>query len=154
MRLPGPRAVAVFEAAKGLLVLLAGLGLLEMIHHDLQAAAGDLVAHLHLNPASHYPRIFLELMARTTRPGMAWLALGAALYATLRFVEAWGLWRERRWAEWLAALSAAIYIPFEIRSLLRRPSGLAAGAMIINLLVVYVMLQALRQQPDEPERIP
>jgi uncharacterized membrane protein (DUF2068 family) len=144
----------VFEAAKGLLVLVAGLGLLEMIHHDLQTAAGELVAHLHLNPASHYPRIFLELMARTTNRRMAWLAVGAALYAILRFVEAWGLWRERRWAEWLAALSAAIYIPFEIRSLLRHLNGLAAGAMIINLLVVYVMLQALRQPPATPQEEP
>lgn len=144
----------MFEAAKGLLVLVAGLGLLEMIHHDLQAAAGDLVAHLHLNPASHYPRIFLELMARTTNRRMAWLAVGAALYALLRFVEAWGLWRERRWAEWFAAVSAAIYIPFEVRALLRHSNRLAAGALVINLLVVYVMLQALRQPPDPQQEKP
>ncbi|RYG83545.1 DUF2127 domain-containing protein, partial [bacterium] len=33
------RTVAVFEAAKGLLVLLAGFGLLRLLHHDVQAEA-------------------------------------------------------------------------------------------------------------------
>ncbi|MCZ7627423.1 MAG: DUF2127 domain-containing protein [Candidatus Methylomirabilis sp.] len=42
----------------------------------------------------------------------------AAGYASVRFVEAYGLWLERRWAEWFAAVSGGIYIPFEIYELL------------------------------------
>ncbi|MFA5058651.1 MAG: DUF2127 domain-containing protein, partial [Opitutaceae bacterium] len=52
--------VAVFEGTKGLTVLAAGLGLFELMHQDVQAAAERLVRHLHLNPASHYPRIFID----------------------------------------------------------------------------------------------
>jgi Predicted membrane protein (DUF2127) len=35
----GLRAIAVFEAAKGMVVLLAGLGLLSLLHHDVGALA-------------------------------------------------------------------------------------------------------------------
>lgn len=38
----------------------------------------------------------------------------------MRFVEAYGLWRERRWANWLAAISEGIYLPVEIYELFAR----------------------------------
>lgn len=67
MRSPSPiRAVALFEAAKGGLILAAGLGALSLIHHDLQHVAEQLVSHLHLNPVRSYPRIFVDAAARLT----------------------------------------------------------------------------------------
>jgi len=55
----GLRAVAVFELLKGLLVLLAGAGALSLIHQNVQGVAEQLVRRSHLNPAHHYPRIFI-----------------------------------------------------------------------------------------------
>jgi len=49
------------------------------------------------------------------------IALVAAIYVTLRFIEAYGLWYIRPWAEWLAIASGTIYVPFEALDLLRRP---------------------------------
>ncbi|HUL77102.1 MAG TPA: DUF2127 domain-containing protein, partial [Vicinamibacteria bacterium] len=60
----GLRAVAVFEGVKGALVLAAGCGALALVHRDLQALAEEVVSHFHLNPASRYPRIFLEAADR------------------------------------------------------------------------------------------
>ena len=62
----GLRAIAVFEAAKGALVLLAGFGVLGLLHRDLQAIAERLVRFSHLNPASKYPRIFVAAADRVT----------------------------------------------------------------------------------------
>ena len=137
------RTIAVLEAFKGALVLLAGMGALSLIHRDVQHLAEALVAHLHLNPAHHSPRIFLEFAARVTDARLAALAALAAGYALLRFVEAYGLARERRWAEWLAAVSSAIYIPFEIANLLRGDLWLSLAALAVNVAVVGVMVQAL-----------
>ncbi len=47
----GLRVVALFEAAKGLLVVFVGFGLLTFIHNDLYSAAEQLVRHFHLNPS-------------------------------------------------------------------------------------------------------
>ena len=44
----GVRVVAMFEAAKGGLVLLAGCGLLALVHHDVQAMAEEEGARLTL----------------------------------------------------------------------------------------------------------
>ena len=137
------RMVALFEAFKGTLVLLTGLGVLSLIHHDVQRFAEQLVAHLHLNPAKHYPRIFIAAAASLTDTRLWILATLAALYSLLRFIEAYGLWLGRRWAEWFAAISGGIYIPFEVYKLFQAHSWLSLGALIINMLVVALMINAL-----------
>lgn len=142
--MPGSvRAVALLEAAKGTLVILAGFGALSLIHRDVQRFAERLVAHLHLNPAKHYPQIFLDAAAHLTDARLWMLAAFAATYGLVRFVEAWGLWLGRRWAEWLAAVSGAIYVPFELYELFHRVTWISLGALAVNLLVVGLMIHAL-----------
>jgi uncharacterized membrane protein (DUF2068 family) len=140
------RSVALFEAFKGAVVLLAASGLLLLIHKDIHAVAASLIEHLHLNPATHYPRIFLDAAANLQDRRLVMLAAGAAMYAAVRFAEAYGLYGERAWAEVLAAVSGAIYIPFEVAELLRRPTWYSAAFLILNLAIVTLMVGTLLQR--------
>jgi uncharacterized membrane protein (DUF2068 family) len=137
------RAIALLEAAKGALVLLVGFGLFSLLHHDLQLAAERWVAHAHLNPAARYPRIFLHLAGEVTDGRLLLLAAGALVYAGARLVEAYGLWLARRWAEWFAALSGAIYIPFELIELHQRITLLSVGLLALNVAIVAFMAARL-----------
>lgn len=128
-RLSGVRVIAAFEAAKGLLILLAGLGLLSIVHEDVQQIAENIVGHFHLNPASRYPRIFLELADRLMDVRLWALATMAFAYAGLRLIEAYGLWHGRRWAERLAVASGAIYVPVEIYELFSGVTALKVGTL-------------------------
>jgi len=140
------RLVAAFEAFKGLIVVLTATGVLALIHHDLHALAARLVEHAHLDPAARYPRIFVDAATRLQDMRLWALALGAAAYAALRFVEAYGLYFERAWAEWLAAVSGAIYVPLECARLLRHHTWLSAGVLLLNIIVVVVMVRALMER--------
>ena len=137
------RAVAYFEAAKGVVVLLAATGLLSLIHRDLQAAAAVFIEHSHLNPAAKYPQIFLDAASKLNDSRLLLLAAGAATYALVRLVEAYGLFFERAWAEVLAAASGAIYVPFEILALVRKPTWHAGVLFAVNVAIVAVMVRAL-----------
>jgi uncharacterized membrane protein (DUF2068 family) len=141
--------VALLEAAKGTVVLLAGFGVLALLHRDVEHVAEVLVHHLHLDPARHSPRIFLEAAARATDARLWMLAAGAFAYCSVRFVEAYGLWRERWWAEGFAALSGAVYIPFEVYRLARGEGWVAAAALAVNALVVCFMVYALHARRRE-----
>ena len=132
----GVRTVALFEAAKGLVVVMAGLGLLALIHRDAQAVAEEIVRYLHLNPAKQIPRIFLEASTRVTDARLWALALTAAIYSTIRFAEAYGLWRQQIWAEWFGILSGSIYLPVELYELTVRISPPRLAVFLVNLLVV------------------
>jgi uncharacterized membrane protein (DUF2068 family) len=142
------RAVALVEAAKGALVLLAGFAALSLIHHDAQRLAEQLVGHLHLNAAKRYPRIFIDTAAHLTDARLWVLATLAAAYGLVRFVEAYGLWRGRRWAEWLAAVSGGIYIPFELYELFQDVTWLSLGALVVNVFIVGLMINALLRAPN------
>jgi uncharacterized membrane protein (DUF2068 family) len=137
--------VALFEGAKGVVVLLAGFGLLSFIHKDLHGAAVRLVEHAHLNPASHYPRIFLDLTERITDARLWSLALGAATYAVVRLIEAVGLWLRKSWAEWFAILTGVLYIPIEIFEVARSVTWPRVTVLVVNLGVVGYLLLVLQR---------
>lgn len=136
----GVRAVAVFEALKGALVLVAGFGLLSLVHHDLQAVAERLVRHAHLNPARHYPRVFVEAASRVSDTRLKYLAALALLYAFVRFVEAYGLWRMRTWAEWFAIISGSIYLPLEAYEVYERATWVRGVVLLVNACIVAYLV--------------
>jgi uncharacterized membrane protein (DUF2068 family) len=139
------KPIAVFEAFKGAIVLIAGFGLLSFLGRDAEDLAEKLVHRMHLDPANHYPQIFIHAMAEVTNTRL-WLMAGfAALYAAVRFAEAYGLWHGRRWAEWLAALSGSVYVPVEIYQLLARITWARVGALVLNLIVVAYMVWLLTE---------
>ncbi|MCG3190011.1 MAG: hypothetical protein LKCHEGNO_02577 [Burkholderiaceae bacterium] len=144
------RLVALVEAFKGVVVILAATGLLSLVHKDLPAIAERLVAHAHLNPAAKIPRIFIEAAGHLQNSGLVLLALGAAAYSLLRLAEAYGLWYERAWAEVLAAVSGAVYVPIELFELIHRPNWLGSTILAINVIIVAIMVRALVVQRRGP----
>ncbi len=149
----GMRAVAIVEGAKAAVVLLAGFGLLALIHHDVQALAEKLVRHSHLNPAGHYPRIFLDAAHNVTDKNLWLLAGFAALYSLVRSIEAYGLWFERRWAEWFALVSCALYLPVEMYEMWHSFGWVKATVYLTNLAIVIYMAYALRHSADQDREL-
>lgn len=147
------RGIAIFEAAKGLLVLLGGIGLFELVHRDVQQIAEQLIAHTHLNPANGYPRIFLDLASKITDGKLFALALLALAYALIRLAEAYGLWFERRWAQWLGAVSGGIYVPIEIYELFRHSSAIKFIVLVANLAIVVFLGWRLAKQKTAVDSI-
>ena len=139
----GVRAIALFEAAKGLVVVAVGLGLASLAGKDAEAIAEALLHELHLDPAERLPHIFLQAAAQVSDGQLLLLAALAATYAVARLLEAYGLWRGWRWAQWLAALSGAIYLPLEVYELASGPTPLKLFTLVANLCIVAYMSRVL-----------
>jgi uncharacterized membrane protein (DUF2068 family) len=147
------RMVSLFEGAKGLLVLFVGFGLLEYIHKDIHRAAEQLVMHFHLNPARHYPRIFIDAVQHVT-DGQLWaMAFSALLYSVVRFVEALGLWYRRQWAEWFGLLTGGIYIPVELFELMRGITWPKVTVLVVNAGIVGYLADTLYRSRQVPQRL-
>lgn len=133
---PGLHAIAVFEAAKGVVALLAAGGLAWAGPAALQGALDGLAATLHLSP-SQGP---VASLLRGINPESVGVAAAATLaYALMRFIEAWGLWRAKAWGSWMGCIGAAAYLPFELYALVRHPGWLEATVLVVNLLVVWIL---------------
>ncbi len=128
------------EFLKGLVVLLAGFGVLSLVHRDAWDVAESFLEWLHISPEGHYAQVFLNLADQVTDRKVWAVAIAALAYSTLRFVESYGLWRERPWAEWLAMIAGAIYLPFELFELARKPDWVRLAILLVNLAVVLYMV--------------
>jgi uncharacterized membrane protein (DUF2068 family) len=136
-------AIALFEGIKGIAAIAASLGLLSLAHHDIRAMAYALIGHFHLDPDGHYPHILLDYAAVLADANLRQFVLLAWAYAAIRLTEAYGLWNDRKWAEWLAALASGIYLPLEVNHLLVHTTAINAAVLIGNAAVVVYMARRL-----------
>ncbi len=137
------RAVAIIQALEGLFALAAASGLFMLLGKDLDDIALQLVQQAHLNPAAHYPNIFITAIDNLENAKFVLLALGAIAYSLFRFVESFGLFRQAAWAEVLAAFSSAIYVPIEIIAIVQRVTLISVGVLVLNIAVVAITVLAL-----------
>jgi uncharacterized membrane protein (DUF2068 family) len=144
------RLVALLELIKGLLVLAVGFGVLSLVHRDAWDVAAALLRFLHVSQDRRYAQVFLDLADHVTDAKLWAVAAGAAVYSTFRFVEAYGLWKARPWAEWVALFLGAFYLPFEVYELLHRITTVRVAALTINLAIVLYMLYLRMVKADVP----
>src|SRR5271170_479671 len=138
------RVVASFEFAKGLFVLLIGLTAVLLVHKDAWVIAESLLALFHVNTDRRWAQDFLDFADRLTDARLWAAAQFAFAYSVLRFAEAYGLWKQRTWAEWLAFVSGTLLLPLEIRGLMRGITILRSAVFLANLAIVFYMLFVLR----------
>ena len=134
------QTVATLESFKGVFVTLMGICALLLVHKDAWVYAESLLAVFHISTDRRSAQMFLD-MADNVTDAKLWAAARLAFaYSMLRFVEAYGLWRCRTWAEWLAAVSGTLLLPLEVRELFRRVTLLRSGLLIANVAIVLYMV--------------
>ena len=142
-------AIAFFEGFKGLAAITASVGLLGLANHDLRQLAYALIGHFHLNPDAHYPKLLLTYAEFLGNENLRTVVALAWAYAAIRLAEAYGLWKDRAWAEWLAALSGALYVPIEFGHLVKHVTPINATVLIGNVGVVMFMAWRLARRRAE-----
>jgi uncharacterized membrane protein (DUF2068 family) len=140
------RAVAFLEVFKGFFVLLMGICALLLIRKDVWLIAESLLALFHINTDRRFAQAFLNFADNVTDAHLWAAARIAFVYSILRFVEGYGLWRDRAWAEWFALISGSLLLPLEIRELLRGVTLIRSAVFIGNLAIVFYMLYLLRSR--------
>jgi uncharacterized membrane protein (DUF2068 family) len=147
------RLIAVDRALHFLVLGLLGIAVLAVAAHEhnvrstfyrvLTALQGGVgggpVQQTHVGIAGELNKLF-SLSSGTLRlVGVALLA-----YAALEGVEAIGLWRSRRWAEYLTFVATTVLLIPEVYELVHKATPLKVIGFIINLAVVAYLLYAKR----------
>jgi uncharacterized membrane protein (DUF2068 family) len=72
------------------------------------------------------------------------VAAAAAAYALLEGAEAYGLWLQRRWAEYLTFVATTLFVPYELYELVDKITAIRVGAFAGNLAILLYLLLAKR----------
>ena len=139
------RGIATLELAKGMIVLLAACGVLLLVRReDPWDIADGLLKLLHISPDHHFAQVFLDWADSLTSAKIWTVAAAALSYSILRFLEAYGLWYARAWAEWIALISGSLYLPFEIYKLIHKQNLFHISVFLVNVAIVLYMIYALK----------
>lgn len=137
-------AIAAFKLFKA-----AACGLLAMLAFRLLQPAFDAEIEQWLQSLHWLTRYGLAVRLTDHLLGLGprqFLLLGtvASGYMVLYLVQGIGLWRRRRWAEYLVVVEIALLLPLEIWELLHRFTYFKLGILFVNLAIVAYLLRLLR----------
>jgi uncharacterized membrane protein (DUF2068 family) len=62
----------------------------------------------------------------------------------MRFIEAFGLWHQKPWAEWFAISSGGIYLVLEVYALAKGVTASKMFLLVVNLIIVAYLLYKMR----------
>ena len=135
------KAIAVFRALRGLAVGAAGVAISGQTEQGLMAKADQVVANLDM------PLPVLEWLSRalgaSSQPWVSQLVVLAMAWALLLFVQAYGLWRNRHWAVWLAFLTSVLVLGgfswVALPVLGWRTTLVLAANLLVGLYLLFVL---------------
>ena len=127
-----------------------GICALALVHKDTWLIAESLLALLRISTDHRFAQSFLDFADSITDARLWAAARIAFAYAVLRFTEAYGLWKERTWAEFMACVSGTLLLPLEVRELFRGVTffrcALLVGNVAIVLYMIYIILANRRER--------
>jgi uncharacterized membrane protein (DUF2068 family) len=136
--------IAAERAFRALLVLAVGIVLLSHPHTDWAAEITHLARRLGFDPNSNWVQRIVKKVKRIGAHEDTLFGSLALVYAALEGTEAYGLFRRRRWGEWLTVFATSLFLIPEVWELTKSVTALKAGALVVNLLIVVYLLWRLR----------
>ena len=128
----GLMAIGIFKLIKGLLLVLLGIGVFELVHHDIVGVLSRWVGVVHLNPDNKYfQKVVTKLWSMDDRK-LEEVGAGTFFYAGIFLTEGLGLVR-RNAAGRLEACDPAVSTEYEppsavVRHFNQEMIGLAMSA--------------------------
>jgi uncharacterized membrane protein (DUF2068 family) len=136
--------IALFKFLKATVLIAVGFGALRLIHSDLRDQANALFDTLGQSVDVVPILRLLRDIGALAPNSLRLFGAGAFLYAALFLTEGVGLWRQKRWAEYLTVIATASFIPFEIFEIVQRRTLPRISALVINILVVLYLLYRIK----------
>jgi uncharacterized membrane protein (DUF2068 family) len=139
--------IAAERAFRAVLLLALGIALVTHPHANWAKDISDVARHLGLDPNGNGIHKLLDKVRRISPRQEVFFGVVALGYAVLEGAEAYGLFRRRRWGEWLTVVATSLLLIPEGWEIAKRATVLKVGGVIVNLLIVAYLLWRLRREP-------
>jgi len=148
IRDPGLVAIALFKLVKAFTLIALGLGAFKLLDRTTVDRLTNWLLHFSLSTGKHFVDRLVDVLSKLTQRRAAAVGLGAIGYGSLFLVEGIGLWKGKRWAEYLTVVATGLLIPFEVYEIARRSTVVRVMALVINVAAVAYLVYRLRRPRD------
>lgn len=142
------KAVAIYEVVKGIGALI-GAAALWLWHTDLARWLATATDTWHRHFGQWLAPQVDSVVAIAYRASQNWtlFLLFIIAYASIRFIEAYGLWQDKTWAYWFSVIGYGIFIPIELYYLIVSPfDWFKLGIFILNVVIVIVVYRNMKRK--------
>ncbi|HEY6330232.1 MAG TPA: DUF2127 domain-containing protein [Blastocatellia bacterium] len=139
-------AIAIFKLAKGVLLLLVGIGALSLIHRDVAETISNLVDAFRVDPNNRHIQALMMKLGLINARKLEEISAGTFFYSALLLTEGTGLLLKKHWAEYFTIIVTSSFIPMEIYELARRLTFPRFMLLGINIGIVIYLVQTIRNR--------
>jgi len=123
----------------GLVFASLCFGAISLLNKDMVVFTDKLVVYLSLDIEKTYVQEFIDWLTDIKGGTIIGISAGMFVLGILNFVEAYGLHKRRRWAEWLTVFATSLFIPLELYEVVQEQTPVRIGALVINVAIVYYL---------------
>ena len=136
----GLMAIGIFKLVKGLLLVVVGIGVFELVHHDIVEVLSRWVGMVHVDPDNKYfHKVVAKLWSVDDRK-LREVGAGTFFYAGIFLTEGLGLVLSKTWAEYFTIIVTGSFIPVEVYLMTQHLSAARAVATLVNLGIVWILV--------------
>jgi len=136
--------IAAERTLRSIVLFLVGIALIADPDHNWGRTAANFARDLGLNPKSNGIEKIIHKLHAISSDRYAVYGIIALAYGVLEAAEGYGLWKRRRWGEYLTVLATSLLFIPEIWEIASKASALKAGALLVNIAVVAYLIFRLR----------
>jgi uncharacterized membrane protein (DUF2068 family) len=140
------RLIALERILRGVLLLAAAVYLLFHLNSDFGRLGEHVMRAVELDPRRPFLHRVVAYLHHLHASELRVAAVFALGYGLLELVEGTGLWLDQLWAEYLTVVATSLLIPLELYELVRHPTALKAGGLVVNVLIVAYLVYLLRRR--------
>jgi uncharacterized membrane protein (DUF2068 family) len=140
--------VAITKLAKAVLLIAVALGAHHLLRGDVQETVLHWAHAVRVDPDGRYAQAVLTRVTGLSHRRLEEIGLATLLYGTLFLVEGIGLLLMKRWAEFVAVISTAGFLPLEIYEVVERFRTAKLVVLLLNTAIVFYLVMRLRK--DRP----
>lgn len=140
-------AIGIFKLIKGLLLVVVGIGVLKLVHHDIVEVLTRWVAAVHVDPDDKYFQMVLMKVGFANDRKLREVGAGTFFYAALFLTEGLGLVLRKTWAEYFTIIVTGSFIPLEIYLIVHHFTWARVGATAVNMgIVLYLVAHRMGER--------
>lgn len=141
--------IGLFKLFKGLVLVAAGLGALNLLHKDIADVVTRWVELLRVDPENRFIHGILAKLFSATSKQLKELSAGSFIYAGLFLTEGVGLLLQKHWAEYLTVITTGALIPIEVYELVKSFSTAKLAILAVNVVIVWYLISRIRARRGE-----
>jgi len=133
------RLIIAYKAIWGVSEVLISIAFYRLISVNSDEPFRALALSMRFDPDNGLVSYFIE-HADSIDTNLLYMFAGVIfVLGSTNAIEAWGLHKRQRWAEWLTVIATALLIPYEAYHVLTSFGFIKLAILVINALIVYYL---------------